>query len=610
MKYTQLFTFMASLISLIGTSFVSSESLCFCVDSPEGFPDYVSYGSVKHLPDGWRLTDQTFDPEHVWHKFYLALSTESPEKVEAELIYRSDPNSNLYGEWLSQDELFDLVRDEDAVEIVTEWLNQYNVTDIKEYGDNFIVNATLSQIETLFNCQVYQFVHGTTGRVHYAIWNGELLAPFWVSPWLEMVGGLLEFPRMSGRAEGIRSNGDPWVTPYGLRKMYNVSDSMLNWDHSCSQAVAEFTGMQCVTNKDLAEFLNASGLAPYRMTDSHMLGDKCSLNTSYPGVESSLDIQYQMAFQNSPDQYYLNVDEWLYEMTVELSAMENPPLVISMSYGWNEAQQCDPSVFGQCYWNAPPEEYTRRVNLEFAKLSLRGVTLVASSGDSGPNGRSNVECQGPNPFRPVFPTDSPYVLSVGGNIVIDPILANQSDPELPSGCYDTSCVVGGEERNCDFDRCGWTAGGGFSNYFNMPWWQYPSIEDYLSGPTEKPSVYFNREGRAYPDVSMVAHNYMVWIAGFAQGVDGTSASSPAFSAMITLLNNLRASQGRGPVGLIGPLLYNCTACFTDITIGHSNSTEGGDCKYGYNAGVGYDPVYGLGTPNFGLLYEYVRDLPQ
>lgn len=616
MKYTQLFTFMA-LIACMGSG-VEAESVCFCAE----FPDYVSYGRVGRLPDGWRLTDQQFDPDQVWHTFYLALPTCCPDEVEAELWRRSDPNSEFYGQWLSQEELFDLVRDEEAVEHVVEWLNGTGVTDIHEYGDNLVVNATLTQIGQLFNCTVYQFLHGTSGRLHYAVWNGELQVPFWISPWLEMVGGLLEFPRMSGRGvkwsnrwrgSGVDvEGGDPWVTPYGLRKMYNVTTG-LNWNHSCSQAVAEFTGMTCVTNSDLALFLNASGLAHYQMTDSHMLGDKCDLNVSYPGTESSLDIQYQMAFQNSPDQFYLNVDEWLYEMTVELSAMESPPLVISMSYGWNEAQQCDPSVFGQCYWNAPPEEYTRRVNLEFAKLGLRGVTLVASSGDSGPNGRSNMGCSAnasdPDPFRPVFPTDSPYVLSVGGNIVVEPVLANQSDPELPPACQNASCVVGGEERNCDYDRCMWTAGGGFSNYFEMPWWQYTAVQQYLNGSTVKPHAYFNQEGRAYPDVSLVAHNYMVWIGGYSSGVDGTSASSPAFSAMVTLLNNLRASQGRGSVGMIGPLLYNCTSCFTDITVGHSNSTEEGDCQYGYNAGVGYDPVYGLGTPNFGLLYEYVRDLP-
>lgn len=599
--------------SLANSLSVSGNSICFCEYYPN-HPTYVSYGiSPTKLPYGWQLTDQQFDQENTYLNFYLALTTNDPDQVHNELRLRSDPNSPQYGQWLTQEELFDLVRDEDAVYYISNWLNNYQITDFQEYGDNMIVNASIAQINQLFNTTVYQFVHHPSNRFHYAVWQNQLHVPYSLSDYLEMVGGLLEFPKIRPSTRYTQSSdpSNPYLTPYGLRHMYNVT-APLNWSPSTSssQAVAEFTGMQCISNNDLRLFLANSSLAPYQMTNSHMLGDVCNLNTTYPGVESSLDIQYQMALQNNPNQYYLNVDEWLYEMTVELSAMKSPPSVISMSYGWNEAQQCDPSVFGQCYWNAPPEEYTRRVSLEFGKLSLRGVTLLASSGDSGPNGRSNSLCQGPNPFRPVFPTDSPYVTSVGGNIVVSPVLANKSDPNLPPQCHNNSCVVGGEERNCDFDRCGWTAGGGFSNYFNMPWWQYQAIQQYLSGNTTKPSVYFNKEGRAYPDVSLIAHNYMTWISGYPQGVDGTSASSPAFSAMVTLLNNLRASQGRGTVGLLGPLLYNCTHCFNDLTVGHSNSTEGGDCAYGYNAGVGYDPVYGLGTPNFGHLYEYVRSLPQ
>ena len=33
-----------------------------------------------------------------------------------------------------------------------------------------------------------------------------------------------------------------------------------------------------------------------------------------------------------------------------------------------------------------------------------------------------------------------------------------------------------------------------------------------------------------------------------------------------------------------------------------------NCKYGYSATKGYDAVYGLGTPNFDKIYNYVKNM--
>ena len=54
-----------------------------------------------------------------------------------------------------------------------------------------------------------------------------------------------------------------------------------------------------------------------------------------------------------------------------------------MSYGWAEWDQCDPSVFPECFIGGDSEVYAKRTNTEFMKLGLRGVTLLASSGDAG-----------------------------------------------------------------------------------------------------------------------------------------------------------------------------------------------------------------------------------
>lgn len=80
---------------------------------------------------------------------------------------------------------------------------------------------------------------------------------------------------------------------------------------------------------------------------------------------------------------------------------------------------------------------------------------------------------------------------------------------------------------------------------------------------------------------------------------GTSASSPAFAAVVALLNSDRISNGLSPFGLLNPWLYSNASCgFNNIVAGKS---------FGYTEQVpgarfatttGWDPVTRLGTPDF------------
>ena len=85
--------------------------------------------------------------------------------------------------------------------------------------------------------------------------------------------------------------------------------------------------------------------------------------------------------------------------------------------------------------------------------------------------------------------------------------------------------------NCIFNVTGWTSGSGFSNYSSRPSWQDDVVSEYLNKQIAFPPLsYWNNQGRAYPDVSMVAHNYQVVNSGYVIGVDGTSASTPSRSS--------------------------------------------------------------------------------
>tara|TARA_B110000971_G_scaffold178601_1_gene184585 strand:- start:7 stop:1230 length:1224 start_codon:yes stop_codon:yes gene_type:complete len=393
---------------------------------------------------------------------------------------------------------------------------------------------------------------------------------------------------------------DGIITPESIFHIYNISQ---NGESKTSQAVAEFLNDTCVSSSDLAMFENLTATPSVTVNYT----GQCNTSTMEPDVEGSLDIQYQYGVNSHVDQHYLNINDWMYAFAQEIYQLKNPPLVISMSWGWSEADQCD--NFG-CSISVSSDKYVARTNVEFMKLSLRGITLVASAGDAGSSGRTNEGCDSEPYLNPVFPGGSPYVISVGGTVITNPVILKSSESPI---CKNSSCIIGGNEHNCDFNLTGWTSGSGFSNFSQREHWQNDAVNSYLqSNTTFPPSDMWNSKGRAYPDVSMVAHAYQVINNGVIISVDGTSASSPSFSALISRLNNLRISENKSAVGLVGPLLYQmwkeCTDCFYDLTIGSSNSTEYSDCKYGYNAASGYDAVYGLGLPNFDKMYEYVKNM--
>jgi len=61
------------------------------------------------------------------------------------------------------------------------------------------------------------------------------------------------------------------------------------------------------------------------------------------------------------------------------------------------------------------------------------------------------------------------------------------------------------------------------------------------------------------------------------------------------LNDARLKAGLPSLGFLNPFLYSKGfAGLNDITVGHN----AGCGTEGFNATVGWDPVTGLGTPNF------------
>jgi len=248
-----------------------------------------------------------------------------------------------------------------------------------------------------------------------------------------------------------------------------------------------------------------------------------------------------------------------------------------------------------------------------AKIVARGTTVLVASGDAGSPGRTNEACfsqetdYGWSNMNPIFPGGSPWVLSVGGTYVVE----DHGEFRYRSPVCTTdnvTCAMGIEERGTTFSETHWTSGAGFTHWDQTPKWQQEQVKNYLESGIELPDdKYFNKNGRAYPDVSAFGHNCIIQMNNLFQegwiNIDGTSCSSPIFAGIITSLNAYQKSRGKPILGFVNPLLYRMHRevpnTFNDIIYGNSTCTEYDCCgvEFGFIGSKGWDPVSGLGTPN-------------
>ncbi|KAI1124156.1 peptidase S8/S53 domain-containing protein [Nemania abortiva] len=269
-----------------------------------------------------------------------------------------------------------------------------------------------------------------------------------------------------------------------------------------------------------------------------------------------------------------------------------PTNVISISYSGAEAEL--------------PASYQQRQCAEIMKLGLQGSTIMIASGDDGVAGFATYQnpsgCMGPahDVFNPQFLATCPYILSVGSTYLPDNSTAGR-DAEVATSRF--------------------RSGGGFSNIYDMPSWQADTVKGYLARANLSFTGYegggtnysnaragigrYNKLGRAYPDVSANGDRFVISSGGSLLRIGGTSASCPLWGAVVTLINEARLEAGKAPVGFIHPVLYAHPEVFNDITSGDNRGCR----TTGFPATEGWDPVTGMGTPNYPKLLELFMSLP-
>merc|ERR1712083_327384 len=227
-------------------------------------------------------------------------------------------------------------------------------------------------------------------------------------------------------------------------------------------------------------------------------------------------------------------------------------------------------------------QYMYTCNTAFMKAGTRGISILFASGDQGVCGRSGCGLFTHSRFHPDFPAASPYITAVGGTDF-------------------AGTSIG--------DETAWSAsGGGFSDNFAIPAYQKDAVAAYKASSDADlpPANLWNNTGRGYPDIAALGGQeapYCVAVNGAFEGVAGTSASSPVTAGVFALLNGLRASQNKSPLGFLNPFIYQNSAAFQDVTSG----CNGGGRKYCFKAIKGWDAATGWGTPNYEALSKLVME---
>ncbi|KAH9027655.1 subtilisin-like protein [Lactarius hengduanensis] len=546
---------------------------------------------IKHswnaVPENWEnlgnpLSGTTID-------LYVALKAHRENALIDKLYQVSDPNNPRYGKYLSKEQVAELVSPPPAtLEFVNSWLKYHGVPSSSVSMTHGGTTLTLSgvsimQANALLGASYQLYRHVETNEtvirtVGYALPAAlhRLVQTVVPTTCFSTPHTQRKSPRKrSGRAtarlkktvSGVpvtvlssRYDDDEDTTPSFLRYIYKTTE------YTPAAADRNALGIVGILNEypnpeDLATFMSEYRSDGTEATFTVVQVNGGGYDPTNPAGESNLDTQYAVAMTYPTPVIFYSVGrgpegttDWFVSWLRYILEEDNIPRTISISYIMDE--------------RVIPEEYATYVCSQFGMLGARGVSVLISTGDDGVGKGDCVTEDGSVRFYTRFPATCPYVTAVGGTTGLEPEFAAS------------------------------ISGGGFSNIFKRPEYQEQAVSTFLQ------HLGNHATSRGIPDISAQALGYPVYVKGQLYLGQGTSASTPIVASVISLLNDYLISEGKVTLGFLNPWLYGPGKSGpTDITYG-SNPGCNTD---GFSAIEGWDPVTGVGTPDFQRLLSVLPD---
>ncbi|KAI9810165.1 MAG: vesicle formation at the endoplasmic reticulum [Phylliscum demangeonii] len=575
---------------------------------------------LSSVPDGWLLLGKPEPERRV--RFRIALRSPNQALFEQRVLEISTPDHPRYGQHMKRNEMKGMLRPApEATQSTLRWLHEAGVptNDIEEDGEWISFTSELGQAETVLNATFYRF--RSKFNEAEAIRTLEYSVPQRLHRYVEMVQPTTRFGQIRPQhstihdatvlrkapsiANALVGDGpskpldtdscNSTMTPLCLRDLYDMGDYRGDPGNGNKLGIAGYLGEEGQYD-DLKMF--CAQYAPYasghNFTFRSINGGQRKRNATSDSVEANLDIQYSLGLSYpTPSVYYATAGRGPLVpdlLQPSLSDNQNEPYLDFLDYMLQLPDDELPQTLTTSYGEEEqslPVSYTRTICSMFAQLGARGVSVVFSSGDTGP-GMACMTNDGTNTtrFQAAFPASCPWVTAVGGTVHVNP------------------------EEAVSFSS------GGFSDRFSRPAYQHRAVAGYLTQLGDRFAGLYNPGGRAIPDVAAQGFNFHVIDKGQDILVGGTSASAPTFAGIVSLLNSARLSAGKRPLGFLNPWIYAkaCHHGLTDITHGGSvgcfagilnGSSFPGIPYAGWNATEGWDPATGLGTPVFSKLLTLI-----
>eukprot|EP00945_MAST-04E_sp_MAST-4E-sp1_P005167 g5167.t1 len=504
----------------------------------------------------------------------ISFFPENESALENALMRISNPGNEQFRKYLRHEDVAELVAPSAAgLTKVLRWTKEVfgegaGVTK-NQHGDLIEIKTTAGHVANAFGVKMIKMRH--TKLKSFTVVRASLaesvtpstIVPSHLKEYVRGIFGVVEILPLTRtlvrQIDGSNSNGDPGVqvTPPVIFKQYNMTENDVGGKTgSLSQAVAAFEQAE-FRPSDVSDFQKKFGLPPV------IIGVNGPNKGGYFG-EASLDTQYITASGRGVKSFFVAQDAFdMLSFCNKVLAMKPVPTVVSISWGSGES--------------AYPADHMDAASACFQKLGTMGTSIFAASGDQGTNKQGFWACK---KFDPTWPASSPFLTAVGGTYI-------------DSGSHVEN---------------GWSlSGGGFSAFFKRPSYQEKTVDGYLNSSkvTLPNAKYYSADGRATPDISAVATNFLICSGGCdgAGTLTGTSAATPTVAGMVSVINDKLAEQGKPPVGFINPLIYGHNVGF-DVLTGNNKASG---CPTGFQATEGWDPVTGVGTPLFPVLKDLLMN---
>jgi tripeptidyl-peptidase-1 len=577
----------------------------------DNWGEYQVIETVESKPKGW----QQISPADTLSTLDLRIVVNSGNEnaLASKLMEIGTPGHGDYGKHLTQDQLSILVSpDIGVLRMLTMWISSFKGVGTTAYSaetSSISFQCTVAAATKMFQADFETYtMENKMGEPIIRTLQYSLPEEF--IPFVSLVHPITYFPTIKDYQsaskmvkEELRDISQPLIsrdtdpallaacttiTPTCIAKMYNIdyTPPVNTTPSGSSYGVVGFLE-QWISHSDITSFTSKYGISnatranPGTFTVELVNGG--TNNESAAGIEATLDMEYSMPFTGSLPVVYYSVGGRPPTLDasgsiVPLNQSYNEPYLEWLEYMLAKPDGELPQVLSISYTDTEmgvPRSYATHVCTLFGRLAARGVSIINASGDGGVAGQEDFDCvsnDGTNTpqFLPTFPASCPWVTAVGSTSVIP-------------------------EQGSSFSS------GGFSNYFSAPDYQINATNGYIAYLNGQYTGLYNTSGRGIPDVAVYGSRYETENNGVTSGHhSGTSAGTPVFAAMIALVNDIRLRNGKPVLGWLNPLLYSegANGVWNDITEGNSYG-----CGEVWNATVGWDPVTGLGSPDFQRLVK-------